>query len=95
MYPLSIILRYFSILRASASVAVVHGLHKEPRFRRLGARASTTVTSHTSSLPISQGIMVTPSGRFYQFGTVHAVRALKASREIQRLLYERIESCMT
>ena len=63
MYPLSINSRYFSILRASASVAVVPGLHKEPWFRRLGARASTTVTSHTRCLPISQGIMVTPSGR--------------------------------
>ena len=63
MYPLSINSRYFSTLRASASVAVVPGLHKEPWFRRLGARASTTVTSHTSCLPISQGIMVTPSGR--------------------------------
>ena len=63
MYPLSINSRYFSTLRASASVAVVPGLHKEPWFRRLGARASTTVTSHTSCLPISQGIMVTSSGR--------------------------------
>ena len=60
MYPLSINSRYFSILRASASV--VPGLHKEPWFRRLGARASPTVTSHTSCLPIFQGIMVTPSG---------------------------------
>ena len=63
MYPLSINSRYFSISRASASVAVVPGLHKEPSFRRLDARASRTVTSHTSCLLISQGIMVTPSGR--------------------------------
>ena len=63
MYPSSINSRYFSILRASASVAVVPVLHKEPWFRRLGARASTTVTSHTRCLPISQGILVTPSGR--------------------------------
>ena len=63
IYPLSINSRYFSVLRASASMAVVTGLHEEQWFRRLGARASTTVTSHTSCLPISQGIMVTPSGR--------------------------------
>ena len=63
MYPFDINSRYFSILRVSASVAKVPGLHKKPWLRRLGARASTTVTSHTSCLPISQGIMVTPSGR--------------------------------
>ena len=44
-------------------MAVLPGLHKEPWFRRLGARASATVTSHTSCLPISPGIMVTLSGR--------------------------------
>ena len=49
------------MLRASASVAVVPGMYKERWFRRLGARASTTVTSHTSCSPISQEIMVTPS----------------------------------
>ena len=63
MFPLSINLRYFSILRTLASVADVPGLHTEPRLRQLSARASTTVTSHTSCLPISQGIMVTSSGR--------------------------------
>ena len=62
MYPLSFNSRY-SILCASASEAMVAGLHKEPQFRRLGARAFTTKTSHTSCLPISQGIMGTPSGR--------------------------------
>ena len=65
MYPLSTNSRYFSILRASASVAMVPGLHKRPWFRIAGRKsihnASTTVTSHTSCLPISQGIMVTPS----------------------------------
>ena len=63
MFPLSSISRYFSILRISASVAVVPGLHKEPWFRPLGGRDSTIVTSHTTCLLISQGIMVTPSGR--------------------------------
>ena len=62
-YPLSNNSRYFSTVRASASVAVVTGLHKQTWFRRLGARASTTVPAHTSCLPISQGIMVIPSGR--------------------------------
>ena len=42
-------------------MAVVPGLHKEPWFRRLVAGASTNVTSHTSCLPISREIMVTPS----------------------------------
>ena len=63
MYLESINSQYFSILHASASVAVVPELHNYPRFRRLGARASTTVTSHTSYLPISQMIIVTPCGR--------------------------------
>ena len=40
MYPLSVNSRYFSILRASATVAVVPGLHKEPWFRRLGQRSN-------------------------------------------------------
>ena len=62
-YPLSISSRYFSISRLSASMAVVPGLHEEPWLRRLDVGASTTVTSHTSWLPISQGIMVTPCGR--------------------------------
>ena len=44
-------------------MAVVPRLHKEPWFRRLGARASTTVKSHSSCLPSSQGIMVTPPER--------------------------------
>ena len=41
---------------------VVPGLLKEPWFRRLSARASTTVPSHTSCSPISQRIIVTLSG---------------------------------
>ena len=48
---------------SSVTLSQTPGLHGEPWIRRLGARASTTVTSHTSCLPISQGIMVTPSGR--------------------------------
>ena len=81
MYPMSFNSKYFSILCALAPVAVVPGLINETRFRRLGARASTTVTSYTSCLPISQGIIEHHLGNCHQFGRVHAVRALKASFE--------------
>ena len=48
---------------SSGTMSQTPGLHGEQWFRRLGARASTTETSHTSCLPISERIMVTPSGR--------------------------------
>ena len=47
---------------SSGTLSQTPGLHGEQWFRRLGARASTTETSLTSCLPISKGIMVTPSG---------------------------------
>ena len=87
-------LRYFLILRASASVAVVPGCIKSLDSGDW-VQESTTVTSNTSCLPIPQGIKVTPSGRLPSVRYILAVRALKASREIPTSDYERIESSMT
>ena len=95
MYPLSINSRYFSILRYSASVAVVPGLHEEPSFRRLGARASTTITSHSNCLPFSQGIMVTLSGRLPFVRYSPRGSSIEGTSRDPNVCFMRIENSMT
>ena len=70
--------------------AVVPGLREEPWFKRLGASASTTVTSHTSCSPISQGKNHGYTVWAFAVSSVQST-GLEHSRQVdrsQRLLYE-------
>ena len=66
------------------------GLREEPWFKRLGASASTTVTSHTSCSPISQGKNHGNTVWAFAVSSVQST-GLEHSRQVdrsRRLLYE-------
>ena len=59
-----IVLYICNFFCSSASAAAVPGLRTDPALILLGAKESTTVTSHNRCLPTAQVTSVKPSGRF-------------------------------